>query len=291
MTPLRQRMLEDMRLRNLSPHTQAAYIDQVARFARHFGQSPDRLGPEQIRAYQLYLTDERRLAPRSIIVAIGALRFLYHVTLGRAWDPAQVLPIPKRTKTLPIVLSPEEVVRFLDAVHLPNHRMILTACYAAGLRVTEALRLTVPAIDSHRMVLRVEQGKGKKDRYVMLSPKLLELLRAWWRQRRPRHWLFPSQRADVPMTREAVERACRRAQRRSQLHKPITPHSLRHSFAVHLLEAGTDVRTIQLLLGHGSLTTTQRYLQISTRSVCATRSPLDLLPCPGHTPTASTSDR
>jgi site-specific recombinase XerD len=141
------------------------------------------------------------------------------------------------------------------------------------------------------MVLRVEQGKGKKDRYVMLSPKLLELLRAWWRQRRPRHWLFPSQRADVPMTREAVERACRRAQRRSQLHKPITPHSLRHSFAVHLLEAGTDVRTIQLLLGHGSLTTTQRYLQISTRSVCATRSPLDLLPCPGHTPTASTSDR
>jgi len=291
MTPLRQRMLEDMRLRNLSAHTQATYIDQVARFARHFGQSPDRLGPEQIRAYQLYLTDERRLAPRSIIVAIGALRFLYHVTLGRAWDPAQVLPIPKRTKTLPIVLSPEEVVRFLDAVHLPNHRMILTACYAAGLRVTEALRLTVSAIDSHRMVLRVEQGKGKKDRYVMLSPKLLELLREWWCQRRPRHWLFPSQRRDVPMTREAVERACRRAQHRSQLRKRVTPHSLRHSFAVHLLEAGTDVRTIQLLLGHDSLTTTQRYLQISTRSVCATRSPLDLLPCPGHPAAATPSDR
>jgi site-specific recombinase XerD len=291
MTPLRQRMLEDLRLRNLSPHTQAAYVDQVARFARHFGQSPDRLGPEQIRAYQLYLTDERRLAPKSIIVAIAALRFLSHVTLGRAWDPAQVLPIPKRTKTLPIVLSPDEVVRFLDSVHLPNHRMILTACYAAGLRVTEAVRLTVPAIDSRRMILRIEQGKGKKDRYVMLSPKLLELLRDWWRQRRPRHWLFPSHRAEVPITREAVERACRRAQQRSRIRKPITPHSLRHSFAVHLLEAGTDVRTIQLLLGHDSLTTTQRYLQISTRSVCATRSPLDLLPRPGETPTAPASDR
>jgi site-specific recombinase XerD len=284
-------MLEDMRLRNLSPHTPKAYIDQVARFARHFGQSPEHLGPEQIRAYQLYLTDERRLAPKSIIVAIAALRFLYHITLGRTWDPALVLPIPQRTTTLPIVLSPDEVVRFRDSVHLPKHRMILTACYAAGLRVTEAVRLTVPAIDSRRMVLRVEQGKGKKDRYVMLSPKLLELLRDWWRQRRPSHWLFPSHRADVPITREAVERACRHAQHPSRIRKPITPHGLRHAFAVHLLEAGTDVRTIQLLLGHRNLTTTQRYLQLSTRSVCATRSPLDLLPRPGETPAASASDQ
>jgi integrase/recombinase XerD len=289
MTPLRQRMLEDMRIRNLSPHTQASYIEQVARFARHFGQSPDRLGREQIRAYQLYLTQERRLAPRSIIVAVAALRFLYTVTLGKDWDAADVLPLPKKPQTLPVVLSPEEVVHFLACISFPKHRVILTACYAAGLRITEATRLTVAAVDSRRMVLRVEQGKGQKDRYVMLSPKLLEILRDWWRVHRPHHWLFPGERPDVPIIREAVERACRRAQRRSRIPKPITPHSLRHAFAVHLLEAGTDVRTIQLLLGHRNLATTARYLRIATTKVCATTSPLDLLPLSGSGRSAGAS--
>jgi integrase/recombinase XerD len=284
MTPLRQRMLEDMQIRNLSAHTQATYIDQVARFARHFGQSPDRLGRDDLRAYQLYLIRDRLLAPRSIIVAVGALRFLYTVTLGRDWNPADVLPLPKRPQTLPVVPSPEEVVHFLDCVSLPKHRTLLTTCYAAGLRVTEAIRLTIPAIDSRRMVLRVIQGKGQKDRDVMLSPRLLAILRDWWRRERPPHWLFPGRRPDVPVTKEAVERACHRARRRSRLSKPLTPHSLRHAFAVHLLEAGTDVRTIQLLLGHRNLATTARYLRLATTTVCTTTSPLDLLPQPTTSP-------
>lgn len=280
MTPLRQHMLEDMQLRNLSPQTQATYVEQVARFARHFGQSPDRLGPAEIRTYQLFLMQERQLAPRSIIVTLAALRFLYTITLRATWDPAAVLPIPKRPQTLPVVLSPEEVVHFLECVRLLKHRTLLTTCYAAGLRITEAIRLTVAAIDSQRMVLRVVQGKGQQDRDVMLSPRLLEILRAWWREARPPHWLFLGNRPDVPISKEAIERACRRAHRRSRISKPITPHSLRHAFAVHLLEAGTDVRTIQLLLGHRNLATTARYLHLSTTHVCATTSPLDLLPRP-----------
>jgi integrase/recombinase XerD len=178
------------------------------------------------------------------------------------------------------VLSPEEVAQFLDGVASRKHRVILTTCYAAGLRISEAVRLTPPAIDSARMVLRVEQGKGQKDRYVMLSPRLLEILRDWWRVARPRHWLFPGDRPGQPITRSAVERACQQAHRRCRIPKPTTPHSLRHAFAVHLLETGTDLRTIQLLLGHRSLATTARYLRIATTKVCATTSPLDLLPRP-----------
>jgi len=156
----------------------------------------------------------------------------------------------------------------------------LTTCYAAGLRVTEAIRLTPSAIDSRRMVIRVVQGKGQRDRYVMLSPRLLEILRTWWRQARPAPWLFPGDRPDHPITSRSVDRACRRAHRRCRIRKPITPHALRHAFAVHLLESGTDIRTIQLLLGHRSLTTTARYLCIATTKVCSTSSPLDLLPRP-----------
>jgi site-specific recombinase XerD len=179
------------------------------------------------------------------------------------------------------------VVRFLESVKIPKQRVILTTCYAAGLRVSEAVHLTIPAIDSQRMVLRIEQGKGRKDRYVMLSPTLLEILREWWRVSRPRHWLFPGDRPGCPITTHAVDRACQQAHRRSGLAKPITPHALRHAFAVHLLEAGTDVRTIQLLLGHRSLATTARYLAIATTQVCATASPLDLLPRPGPPPSPS----
>jgi len=273
-------MLEDMQIRNLAAATQRAYLEHVARFARHFGRSPALLGPEEIRAYLVYLTTERQLAPSTIIIAVAALRFLYRVTLRKQWSVEAVIPAPKTPCTLPVVLSPAEVMQFLDCVKAPKHRTILTICYAAGLRISEAVRLTPPAIDSQRMVLRVEQGKGQKDRYVMLSPKLLAILREWWRLTRPRHWLFPGDHPNEPITKRAVNRACRKAHRRCGLAKPITPHSLRHAFAVHLLEAGTDVRTIQLLLGHRSLETTARYLCIATTQVCATASPLDLLPRP-----------
>jgi integrase/recombinase XerD len=280
MTTLRHRMIEDMQVRNLSPLTQTSYVQQVSLFARRFGKSPDALGPEDIRAYQVYLTNERKLAPSSILIATAALRFLYKVTLKRDWTLAEVIPAPKKPQTLPVVLSPEEVVQFLDRVAGRKPRTILTTCYGAGLRISEAIRLTLPAIDSQRMVLRVEQGKGQKDRYVMLSPRLLEILREWWRVARPWHWLFPGDRPGQPITRGAVERACQQAHRLCRIPKPITPHSLRHAFAVHLLEAGTDIRTIQLLLGHRSLATTARYLRITTSRVCATPSPLDLLPRP-----------
>lgn len=280
MTSLRQRMLEDMRVRRLSPFTQRTYVETVARFARYFDRSPERLGPEQIRAYQVYLSTERGLATSSLLVAVSALRFLYRVTLQKRWSFDDVIPAPKKPQALPVVLSPQEVVQFLDAVKPAKHRAILTACYAAGLRISEAIALTVSAIDSERMVLRIAKGKGQKDRYVMLSPKLLAILRDWWKVQRPRHWLFPGERSEAPITRSAVQLACGIASRRARLGKAVTPHLLRHSFAVHLLEAGTDLRTIQLLLGHRSLQTTARYLRVATTTVCSTTSPLDLLPRP-----------
>ena len=284
MTPLRRRMLEDMQVRQLSWSTQRMYVSAVARFARHFGRSPARLGPKQVRAYQVHLTNERRLARSTLIVYVSALRFLYRITLNKRWSFNDLIPLPKKSRSLPVVPSREEVARFLDAVKAVKHRAILTTCYAAGLRISEAVRLTVSAIDSERMVLRVANGKGQKDRYVMLSPKLLAVLREWWQVERPRHWLFPGGRPETPITREAVNRACHVAVRRARLTKAISPHALRHAFAVHLLEAGTDLRTIQLLLGHRNIETTTRYLQLATTTVCATESPLDLLPRPVSLP-------
>ena len=271
-------MTEDMQVRNLSPHTQTSYVQQVSLFARHFNKSPEVLGPEEIRSYQVYLTNEKKLAPSSILIAIAALRFLYKVTLHKDWSLEEIIPAPKKPEKLPIVLSPEEVLQFLSCVQSIKHRTILTVCYAAGLRISEAICLKVADIDSQRMVIRVEQGKGQKDRYVMLSPKLLQMLRNWWRVDKPEQWLFPGVLASGHITRKAVERACQKAHRICRISKPITPHSLRHGFAVHLLESGTDVRTIQLLLGHRSLATTAHYLRIATTKVCSTKSPLDLLP-------------
>ena len=280
MTALRKRMTEDMQVRNLSPHTQASYLQQVSLFARHFSKSPDALGPEHIRTYQIYLTNERKLAPNSIHTAVAALRFLYKVTLKRDWTFGEVIPLPKKPQKLPIVMSPEDVAHFLGCVDCSRHRVILTICYAAGLRISEAVRLKATAIDSQRMVIRVEQGKGRKDRYVMLSPKLLNILRRYWKVVHPKSWLFPGSHTDQPITKDAVEAACQKAHHLSGLSKPVTPHSLRHAFAVHLLESGADLRTIQLLLGHRSLATTAKYLRIATSKVCATSSPLDLLPHP-----------
>ena len=280
MTSLRQRMTEDMQVRNLALNTQTCYVQQVSLFARHFNKSPEQLGPEDIRSYQVYLTNEKKLAPGSILIAVAAMRFLYKVSLKKDWAFEDVIPAPKKPQTLPIVLSPEEVLQFLGCVGGTMHRAILTTCYAAGLRISEAVCLTVPDIDSARMVIRVDQGKGQKDRYVMLSPTLLEILRDWWRVEKPKQWLFPGVIPGQHISTEAVEQACQKARRRCPIPKPTTPHSLRHAFAVHLLESGTDVRTIQLLLGHRSLATTARYLRIATSKVCATTSPIDLLPRP-----------
>jgi site-specific recombinase XerD len=280
MTALRRRLIEDMTVRNLAPTTQATYVYQVSMFARHFGRSPETLGPEQIRSYLVYLAMEKKLAPSSISTAVGALRFLYNVTLQKHWVLEDFIPTPKIPDTLPVILSPEEVLQFLESVEDLQHRTILTACYAAGLRISEAVHLKPVDIDSQRMVIRIEKGKGAKDRYVMLSPRLLETLRHWWRSERPQHWLFPGMRADKPLTRQAVEKACQEAYSHCGIAKPITPHSFRHAFAVHMLENGTDVRTIQLLMGHSCLSTTAIYLRIATTKVCSATSPLDLLPRP-----------
>ena len=281
MTPLRQRMTEDMQVRNLALNTQASYLQQVSLFARHFNKSPELLGPEDIRTYQVHLINEKKLAPSSVLIAVSALRFCYKVSLKKDWSFEDMIPAPKKPQKLPVVLSPEEVLQFLDCVGSTKHRAILTTCYAGGLRISEAIHLKPTDIDSQRMVIRVEQGKGQKDRYVMLSPQLLETLRGYWRAVRPTGgWLFEGDVAGQPINRSSVELACQKARRCSGIRKPITPHSMRHAFAVHLLESGTDVRTIQLLLGHRSLATTARYLRIATSKVCSTSSPLDLLPRP-----------
>ncbi len=280
MTVLRQRMLEEMQIRNFSENTQESYLMQVSLFARHFRRSPEGLGPVNIRTYQLYLTNEKKLAPGSIHIATAALRFLYAVTLKRPWDVEDVLPMPKAPQTLPVILSPDEVVHFLSSIPRLKGRTVLTVCYAAGLRISEAIALKPTDIDSKRMTVRVDQGKGQKDRYVMLSERLLVTLRDWYRAARPTPWLFPGVIPGSHVTREGINDACRLGRERSGLTKPVTPHSLRHAFACHLLETGTDLRTIQLLMGHRSLSTTSRYLRLATSKVCATRSPLDLLPHP-----------
>jgi site-specific recombinase XerD len=270
-------MIEDMQIRNLTPNTQRVYVAQVVHFACHFRKSPDLLGPPEIRTYLLHLTRERRLAASSIIVTVSALRFFYTVTLKRPWVVADDIPAGRQAKKLPVVLSRDEVARFLASVDNPKHRMVLTVCYATGLRISEAVRLTPAAIDSKRMVIRVEQGKGRKDRYVMLSPKLLDMLRIYWDKTRPVEWLFPGRWPGQPISPLTIDLTCRQVRERCGIGKPVTPHSLRHAFAVHLLEAGTDLRTIQLLLGHRNLSTTARYLMIATDKVCATVSPLESL--------------
>lgn len=279
MTPLRQRMTEAMQLRNFTHNTQVAYLQQIAALARYYHQSPETLGAEQVQGYQLYLTNERKLAPGSLCTIAAALRFLYHVTLKREWALGDI-PVPKKPLKLPVILSREEVNHFLECIGSLKHRTLLTTAYAAGLRVSEATHLRLTDIDSQRMVIRIEQGKGQKDRYVMLSPRLLEGLRAYWKRARPRQWLFPGDIPGRPITRDAVGQACEKARRLSGIDKPITPHSMRHAFATHLLESGTDVRKIQLLLGHRSLATTSHYLKVATSTVCATVSPFDLLPQP-----------
>jgi integrase/recombinase XerD len=277
MSPLRRRMIDDMQIRNLTPNTQRVYVAQVVRLACHFRKSPDLLGPAEIRTYLIHLTQERRLAAGSIIVTVSALRFFFTVTLKRPWIVEDDIPAGRQAKKLPVVLSKDEVARFLGAVDNLKHRMILTVCYATGLRISEAVRLKPTAIDSKRMVIRVEQGKGRKDRYVMLPPKLLAMLREYWTRTHPGEWLFPGRFPGQPISPLSIDRTCREVRLQCDIDKPVAPHALRHAFAVHLLEAGTDLRTIQLLLGHRNLSTTAQYLMIATSKVCATTSPLESL--------------
>jgi integrase/recombinase XerD len=277
MTPLRQRMLEDLQLRNYSEHTIRAYLRGVADFAKHFGTSPEHLGPEQVRTYQLFLVQEKQVAWPSIVQTVCALRFFYRVTLGRPAMLEYIAP-PRRPFTLPTILSQAEVAALLTVSRNLKHRAILTTLYAAGLRVSELCQLQVTDIDSARMVLRVRQGKGQHDRYVMLSPKLLPLLRQYWHQAKPQPWLFPGHPCTRPMTTKAVYLVCRHAGQAADLPKVIHPHVLRHTCATHLLEAGVELRRIQLLLGHRSLRTTSRYLPMTPHALHATPSPLDSLP-------------
>ena len=277
MTPLRQRMIEDMRIRNFATTTQRSYIHYVAQFAQYFHRSPAELDLEAVRQYQLFLTQERNLSPQSVNTFVSAVQFLYLVTLEMPWDKHDFTRA-RLDEKLPIVPAPLEVQYFLDHVAGIKHRAILLICYGAGLRISEAIALKPSDIDSQRMLLRVEHGKGGKDRYTMLSPCLLEILRAYFRTLRPSApWLFPSWRPHKHVTAGAVQTACREAWKRSRLGKHVTPHSLRHAFATHLLEAGTDTRVIQALLGHTRIDTTARYTAVSPATIGKTISPLDLL--------------
>jgi len=269
-------MTEDLRVRNRSARTIKTYISQVAKFAQHFKKSPALLGPEEIRQYQVYLVYERRVSWSHFNQSVCALRFLYHHTLRREWAISHI-PFPRQPKKLPVVLSQSEVQRFLEAIRKLKYRAILMTAYAAGLRLSEVTHLQVSDIDSQRLTIRVRQGKGQKDRYVMLSPTLLELLRVYWRVERPGTWLFPGRTPDLPISVTSVQRVCHRAGVDAGLSKRVTVRMLRHCFATHLLEAGTNVRVIQTLLGHRSLSTTQRYTHVSTQTVRATPSPLELL--------------
>lgn len=280
MTPLRQRMLEEMRLRNLSIRTQETYVSQVSKFAKYFGKSPELLGPEEIREYQLYLI-EKNVSWSVFNQTVCALKFLYSKTLK---IPAGIeeIPFAKTPKKLPELLSPEEVKTVLEQINDFKYRVALTTIYAAGLRLQECLHLKIRDIDSKRMVIRVEQGKGMKDRYVMLSERLLKLLRDYYRTMRPRgEYLFESRRnPKIPMAESGLQRAFTATVNRLNWKKHVSIRTLRHCFATHLLEAGYDLRIIQTLLGHRSLNTTQIYTHVTATRFKQTKSPFDLLPQP-----------
>ena len=289
MTPYRkrinaatQRMAEDMLIRNLAIRTIDSYTYHVDRFSKHFGKLPEDLGPEQIREFQLWMIQVKKCSWSSFNQAVCGLRFLYTYTLPRPWV-VQMIPFGNRPKKLPVVLGQEEVHRLIECVTNPKHRAVLLTLYAAGLRLSEATHLTLPHIDSARMQLRIVQAKGHKDRYVPLSPRLLTELRAYWKLDRPSLYLFPGKTPDVPLSSATIQKACKLAAAAAQIKKLVTPHTLRHSFATGLLEAGVDLMAISKLLGHSSFTTTMIYLHCRKQHLGSTPSPLDWLParqCP-----------
>lgn len=280
MTQLRKKMLEEIQRRNYSHRTAKTYVRIVRDFAEYFHQPPDKLGPEQIRQYQAHLFQTKKLAPATVSQYVSALRFLFVKTLRRHFL-TEYIPFPKSRKRLPTVLSPEEVTRLIDAACNLYHRTLLMTLYSTAVRRAELCRLKVQDIDSQRMMIRINQGKGGRDREVPLSPKLLETLRVYWRWMQPQTFLFPGTvkgvRADVPITPNGVWLACRQAAQRAGITKHLSPHSLRHSCASHLLEAGADLRTIQVLLGHSRLEHTLIYLHLSPKHLQAIPHPLDAL--------------
>jgi len=279
MTPLRRRMREDLEIRNYSPRTVETYVRCVAQFSRHFGRSPDQLGSEEIRGYQLHLTTERRVSPALVNQTVCALKFLYTVTLGQPTVVERV-PYAKRPRKLPVVLSRDEIARLMRMAD-KRHCAALLTTYGTGMRLSEVLSLAVVDVDSERMVIRVRQGKGMRDRDVPLSVRLLQVLRAHYRQTQPRQYLFRGYRRvagrpiDGPLHPSTLQQAFSRARKRAGIRKPATFHTLRHSCATHLLESGTDVTTIQKILGHRSLATTAVYLHVQRGQDLP--SPLDLL--------------
>lgn len=277
MSELRKRFVEDLSLRNYARRTIETYTRHVACFARHFGRSPEELGPEEIRSYQLYLVQEKGVSWSTFNQAVCALRFLYRITLPRDWA-VTMIAFAKKPKKLPCVLGAEEVEKLLGCARPAKLRMVLATLYAAGLRLDEALHLKPADVDSSRMLLHVRQGKGGKDRMVPLSPRLLTELRQYWQVGRPRVWLFPGADGQRPLDPASVQKACGRAALEAGLQKHVTPHTLRHSFATMLAERGENLLTIQALLGHRSLTTTQIYLHLRRVHLSSIVSPFDYLP-------------
>jgi integrase/recombinase XerD len=280
-THLRKMMLEELQRRNYSQHTTRSYIHTVEDFSRRFNRAPDRLGPRHIREYQAELFQKRKLSPGSVTQHLAALRFFYTKTLKKSWSIAET-PYPKKAFHLPSILCQEEVTRFIDAARTPFHRTLLITLYATGARNAELTHLKVSDIDSKRMVIHIQGGKGRRDRDVMLSAKLLVELRAHWHRlrRKSSSWLFPGRHhhsGDKPIDTKTVWYACKEAASRAGIKKGVHPHTLRHCFATHLLEAGADLRTIQILLGHRDLKETTIYLHLSERHLHATPSPLDSL--------------
>jgi integrase/recombinase XerD len=279
-TQLRQMMLDELQRRNYSPNTVRTYIHAIEDFARYFGRSPYRLGPEHIRQYQVHLFRERKLSAGTVEGRTAALRFLFVKTLKRPYIHDQI-PFPKRQRPLPAVLSQDEVARLIDSAQNLMHRAMLMTLYGTGVRRAELCQLKVADVDSKRMVIRVRNGKGGRDRDVLLSDKLLETLREYWRWMKPKTHLFPGTvknwRADVPITTKVVWTAVNEARKRAGIEKRISPHTLRHSFATHMLEAGADLRTIQVLLGHAELADTAVYLHLSRRHLQAVASPIESL--------------
>ena len=273
-SPLRQRMIDDMTIRRMSAKTQQGYIRAVKRFADFFDRSPDKATAEDIRRFHVHLARTMGRIP-TMNATMTALKFFFGVTLGRR-DLVDAIPFAREPRKLPVVLSPEEVARLLAAAVNIKYRTALSLAYATGLRVSEVVSLKVTDIDSKRMVVRVEQGKGSKDRYVMLSPHLLTLLRQWWKELEPELWLFPSYQ-DRHMSARQLHRICQETAKLARIKKRVSPHTLRHSFATHLLERGIDIRVIQAMLGHKKLDTTALYTQVAVKSVSAVTSPLDYL--------------
>jgi integrase/recombinase XerD len=272
-SPLRQRMIEDMTIRKFAPKTQHDYLQRVKNFSAYLGRSPDTASSEDVRRYQLHLTASGVGVP-TVNQTVSTLRFFFKVTLGRP-DLVEHTAFVHEPRKLPVVLSPEEVARLLDTAPTLKYKAALSVAYGAGLRVSEVVALKIGDIDSKRMVIRVEQGKGRKDRYVMLSPHLLELLRAWWRATRPPGWLFPGRDRVRQMTTRQLNHACHAAANRAEIDKRVSLHTLRHSFATHLLEQNIDIRVIQVLLGHANLDTTVLYTRVATKTIREVVSPLD----------------